>query len=299
MTTIAFIGLGHMGGPMAKNLLKAGHQVIGFDPMPAAQADLIQAGGKIASSILEAVSEVEVVISMLPAGEHVRQVYLGEQGIIAKVKAGTVLIDSSTIDLETSRLVNKLATEKGLFMVDAPVSGGTVGAQAGTLTFMVGGSEAAFAKAKPILESMGKNIIHAGAAGSGQAVKLCNNMVLGISMVAVAEACNLAEKAGLDPKVFYDICSTSTAQCWALNTNFPVPGVVLTNPASRDFQPGFMASMMLKDLRLAQQVAQQLNVATPLGSEATSLYTQLCDNGKAQLDFSAIVKLLEGKTHEQ
>ncbi len=293
MTHIAFIGLGHMGGPMATHLLKAGHRVVGFDVTAAARDAYAAAGGDVAATLADAIANADAVITMLPAGEQVKDVYLGPQGVIASVKPGTLLIDCSTIDVETARSINQAAAAQGLEMVDAPVSGGTAGAAAGSLTFMVGGTTSAYARVTPLLSAMGKAVIHVGAAGNGVAVKLCNNLVLGVSMIAVSEAFNLAKKVGLDPKVLYDVCSKASAQCWALNTNCPVPDVVPTAPASHDFQPGFMASMMLKDLRLAEHVAEQAHVATPMGQLATALYTQMCDNGQAQLDFSAIIRMLE------
>jgi len=293
MTKIAFIGLGNMGGPMAQNCVKKGFEVYGVDVMPAQIEALVAAGGKGCANLQEAVADVDGVITMLPAGRHVCEVYLGDNGIINLVKPGTVLIDSSTIDVNTARKVNKVAAEKGLLMVDAPVSGGTAGAQGGTLTFMVGGTEQAFAKAVPFLEAMGKNVIHAGQSGSGQAVKLCNNMVLGAAMIAVSEAFNLAKEVGLDQQVLFDICSKATAQCWALNVNCPVPGPVPTSPANRNYQPGFTSAMMLKDLRLVQDVAKEAGVATPMGARATALYEEYVATGGSDKDFSGIITMLQ------
>ncbi|MFN4008527.1 MAG: 3-hydroxyisobutyrate dehydrogenase [Pannonibacter sp.] len=294
MTTIAFIGLGNMGGPMAANLAKAGHQVTGFDLSEDAKARLVAAGGKAVATVAEAVTGAEVVVSMLPAGKHVRSVYTGPDGVIANAPKGALLIDSSTIDVDSARAVAEAAKAAGMPMVDAPVSGGVGGAAAGTLTFMVGGEPDAFERAKPILSAMGKTIIHAGGAGTGQAAKICNNMILGISMVAVSEAFVLAERLGLDAQKLFDISSTSSGQCWSLTSYCPVPGPVATSPANRDYQPGFAAQMMLKDLKLAQEAAQSSGAATPLGAQAAALYAMFCNSGHADMDFSGIVKYLRG-----
>jgi 3-hydroxyisobutyrate dehydrogenase len=255
MARIGFIGLGNMGLPMAINLIKAGHQVEGVDINPAAVAKVKEAGGVGGDAAKSVAARCDVVITMLPAGQHVRDAYLGPNGIIENANAGTLLIDSSTIDVETARVVAAAAEKKGLLMIDAPVSGGVGGATAGTLTFMCGGSAQAFARAQSILEKMGKTIVHAGGAGNGQAAKICNNMVLGISMIAVSEAFVLAEKLGLDHQKLFDISSKSSGQCWSMTTYCPVPGPVPTSPANRDYQPGFTAAMMLKDLKLAQEAA--------------------------------------------
>lgn len=294
MATIAFIGLGNMGLPMAKNLAKAGHRVIGVDVSEANLAAAVEAGLERGASAGDAASEADVVVSMLPAGPHVRGVYMGEGGVMARAKAGALFIDSSTIDVESARAVEKAAAAKGFHMVDAPVSGGVGGAAAGTLTFMVGGSEEAFAKAQPILEAMGKTIVHAGGPGTGQAAKICNNMVLGISMAAVSEAFALADKLGLDRQKLFDISSKSSGQCWSLTTYCPVPGPVPTSPANRDYQPGFAVDMMLKDLKLAQQAAHAAGAATPLGAQAAALYQLLSSSGRGDLDFSAIFKMISG-----
>jgi 3-hydroxyisobutyrate dehydrogenase len=232
---------------------------------------------------------------MLPSGKEVREVYLGPAGIVASAKPGTLLIDSSTIDVESARAVAKAAQDKGLLMVDAPVSGGVGGAQAGTLTFMVGGSDEAFARAKPFLEAMGKTIVHAGGAGNGQAAKICNNMILGISMIAVSEAFVLAEKLGLDAQKLFDISSKSSGQCWSLTTYCPVPGPVPTSPANRDYQAGFTAAMMLKDLKLAQDAAQSTKAATPLGADAAAIYERYVQSGEAGRDFSGIIRHLRAQ----
>jgi 3-hydroxyisobutyrate dehydrogenase len=291
---IGFIGLGNMGLPTALNLIKAGHEVTGFDLSPQGLEKLNAGGGKSAKDAPTLAAESEVVVTMLPAGKHVRDVYLGSDGIIAKAKPGTLLIDSSTIDVDSARTVAAAAAEKGLPMLDAPVSGGTGGAQAGTLTFMVGGPDAAFAKAESLLNVMGKNVVHAGAAGAGQAAKICNNMILGISMIAVSEAFVLAEKLGLDKQKLFDIASKSSGQCWSLTTYCPVPGPVPTSPANRDYQAGFTAAMMLKDLKLAQDAANASGATTPLGAEAASLYGLYVGQGEGGRDFSGIVQFLRG-----
>jgi len=290
MAVIGFIGLGNMGGPMAVNLHKAGHQVKGFDLSPEALELAQQAGIEASDDLSAAVDHVDVVITMLPAGKHVKAVYCEENGLIATVGENTLLIDCSTIDVETAREVATQAEQAGLSMLDAPVSGGVGGAVAGSLTFMVGGSDAAFAQAEPYLAQMGKNIIHAGGVGNGQAAKICNNMILGISMIAVSEAFVLAEKLGLDKQKLYDISSTASGQCWALTSYCPVPGPLPASPANRDYQAGFTVAMMLKDLRLAQEAANASGATTPLGHEAMNLYSQYDEAGKSHLDFSAIVK---------
>ncbi len=292
MATIGFIGLGNMGLPMAKNLLKAGHSVQGFDVARSQAEALTAAGGKAADAVQAAVSGAEVVISMLPAGEHVRSVYLGEGSVLAAAGPDALLIDSSTIDVETARTVASAAARRGLAMLDAPVSGGTGGAQAGTLTFMVGGSEAAFARAKPILEQMGKTIVHAGGPGNGQAAKICNNMILGVSMIAVSEAFVLAEKLGLEAQKLFDISSKSSGQCWSMTSYCPVPGLVPSSPANRDYQAGFTAAMMLKDLKLAQDAARAAGAKTPLGADAARIYSQYVESGEPGRDFSGIIHLV-------
>ena len=294
MARIGFIGLGNMGGPMARNLLKAGHHVKAFDLQPGLTAKAVEAGAAAASSPAEAASEVEAVVTMLPAGQHVRTVYLGEGRVLESAAPGTLLIDSSTIDVETARAVGAAAAAAGRPMVDAPVSGGTAGAEAATLTFMVGGPEVAFASARPILEAMGKTIVHAGGSGNGQAAKICNNMILGISMIAVGEAFILAEKLGLDHQKLFDISSKSSGQCWSLTSYCPVPGPVPSSPANRDYRPGFTAEMMLKDLRLSQEAAAKAGAVTPLGEAATALYRRYAEAGDGGSDFSGIIRLLRG-----
>jgi 3-hydroxyisobutyrate dehydrogenase len=294
MPTIGFIGLGNMGLPMAKNLLKAGHTVQGFDLAKGPVDALASAGGKGVPSIKAAASGVDVVITMLPAGEHVRQVYLGADGVLAAVNPQTLLIDSSTIDVATARAVAAAAQERGLAMLDAPVSGGTGGAQAGTLTFMVGGSDAAFGRAKPVLEQMGKTIVHAGGVGNGQAAKICNNMILGVSMIAVSEAFVLAEKLGLDAQKLFDIASKSSGQCWSMTSYCPVPGLVPTSPANHGYQAGFTAAMMLKDLKLAQEAAKAAGAKTPLGADAAKVYSRYVETGESGRDFSGVIQFMRG-----
>ena len=293
MAKIAFIGLGNMGGPMAANLVKAQHQVFAFDLSAAAVDVAVDKGARKAASAAEAVKGAEVVVTMLPAGKHVREVY--EKDVLPNVARETLLIDCSTIDVDSARHVGGLAEKAGLEMIDAPVSGGVGGATAGTLTFMVGGGDAAFAKAKPILEKMGKNIVHAGASGNGQAAKICNNMILGISMIAVSEGFMLAKRLGLDAQKLFDVASTSSGQCWSLTNYCPVPGPVPTSPANRDYQAGFTAAMMLKDLMLAQQAAAAAGASTPLGAEAAQLFNLFVNSGNGAKDFSGIIRMLDGK----
>jgi len=292
MAKVGFIGLGNMGLPMAENLIKMGHAVSGFDVNEDAGARLAAGGGTKVQSIAEVCTDAEAVITMLPAGEHVREVYLGEGGVLAAVAPGTLLIDSSTIDVETARLVAQAAQAKGLAMVDAPVSGGVAGAQAATLTFMVGGEDDAFERARPLLEGMGKTIVHAGGAGNGQAAKICNNMILGASMIVVAEAFLLAEKLGLDAQKLFDISSKSSGQCWSMTSYCPVPGLVPTSPANRDYKAGFTAAMMLKDLKLAQAAARATHATTPLGAGAAAVYDRFVDSGDGGVDFSGIIRYL-------
>jgi 3-hydroxyisobutyrate dehydrogenase len=293
MAKIAFIGLGNMGGPMAANLVKAQHQVMAFDLSAAAVDAAVDKGAKKVGSAAEAVKGADIVVTMLPAGKHVREVY--EKDVLPNAAKGTLLIDCSTIDVDSARYVGALATKAGLEMVDAPVSGGVGGATAGTLTFMVGGGEQAFAKARPVLEKMGKKIVHAGASGNGQAAKICNNMILGVSMIAVSEGFMLAKRLGLDAQKLFDVASTSSGQCWALTNYCPVPGPVPTSPANRDYQAGFTAAMMLKDLMLAQQAANAAGASTPLGAEAAQLFNLFVNSGNGAKDFSGIIRMLDGK----
>ena len=294
MSDIGFIGVGNMGAPMVKNLIGAGHSVVAFDLSQAALENAVAAGAAAAESIAAAAAGRDVVVTMLPAGEHVRSVYLDDGGVLATAKAGALLADCSTVDVESARAVHAEAAGKGFDMVDAPVSGGVGGAEAGTLTFMVGGSEAAFSRAQPVLDAMGKTVVHAGDAGSGQAAKICNNMVLGISMVAVSEAFALADKLGLDRQKLFDISSTASGQCWSLTSYCPVPGPVPASPANREYAAGFTAAMMLKDLRLSQQAADAAGANTELGAEATALYERFCEAGNEGLDFSGIFRMVSG-----
>jgi 3-hydroxyisobutyrate dehydrogenase len=292
MAKIGFIGLGNMGFPMAQNLIKAGHPVCGYDLSTAALDKLSAAGGIAVRSLDVASMGVDVIITMLPAREQVREVYLGQGGVLASAAPGTLLIDCSTVDVETARAVAAAAKVNELEMLDAPVSGGA--AQAATLTFMVGGRDKAFERAKPVLEAMGKTIVLAGAAGSGQAAKICNNMILGISMIAVCEAFVLAEKLGLDPLKLFEISAQSSGQCWSLTSYCPVPGPVPASPANFDYQAGFTATMMLKDLKLAQDAARLTRAVSPLGAGAAAVYQRFVEEGGGAADFSGIIRFLRG-----
>ena len=298
MATIGFIGLGNMGAPMAGNLVKAQHHVTGYDIVAAPRAALAERGGHVAASAVEAATAGDMIITMLPAGPQVRAVYLGPDGIIARAKKGALLIDCSTIDVETARLVTAAAKEAGFEMLDAPVSGGTIGAEAASLTFMVGGEGSAFARAEPILRNMGRTIVHAGPSGSGQSAKICNNMMLAVSMIGVCEGFSLAEKLGLPAQVLFDICGKSTSQSWAMTGYCPVPGLVPAAPSNRGYAAGFTAANMLKDLRLAQQAANATASTTPLGAAAANLYQLYVDGGDGGLDFSGIMQFLRGPLRE-
>ncbi|GGC79124.1 3-hydroxyisobutyrate dehydrogenase [Chelatococcus reniformis] len=291
MTTIAFIGLGNMGGPMAGNLVKAGHTVRGADLSVASCDAAAKAGVAVSANAVEAVAGAEVVVTMLPAGKHVLGVW---REIVPAAPTGALFIDSSTIDVASARAAHALAKEAGALSLDAPVSGGVGGAQGATLTFMVGGGVDAFTKGKPLLEAMGKKIVHCGDAGNGQAAKICNNMILGISMIGVCEAFALGEKLGLSHQALFDVASTSSGQCWSINTYCPVPGPVPTSPANNDYKPGFAADLMLKDLKLAQEAALASGSATPLGAEAAQLYALFAGAGNGGADFSGIIKFLRG-----
>jgi 3-hydroxyisobutyrate dehydrogenase len=292
MARIGFIGLGNMGGPMARNLLRAGHAVRAFDLSAAAIEQARAAGASASPDIAGAVAEAEAVVTMLPAGQQTREVYAGSDGVLASARKGTLLIDCSTIDVETARTVEAMAAAGGFAMLDAPVSGGVAGAEAATLTFMVGGEAEAFARAKPILESMGKTIIHAGGPGNGQAAKICNNLILGITMIGVCEAFGLAERLGLSAQTLFDISSKSSGQCWSLTSYCPVPGPVPSSPANRDYRPGFSSTMMLKDLRLAGDAAGAVSAAIPLGRHARELYEEFVATGGGGVDFSGIFRML-------
>ncbi|WP_230529947.1 3-hydroxyisobutyrate dehydrogenase [Microvirga roseola] len=291
MTNIAFIGLGNMGGPMAANLVKAGHAVTGFDLSPASCDQARADGVTVAGSAAEAVKDAEVVVTMLPAGKHVLAVWAE---ILPSLQKGALVIDCSTIDVESARRAHGLADERGLQSLDAPVSGGVGGAQGATLTFMAGGARNAFEQAKPILSKMGRKVVHCGEAGAGQAAKICNNMILGISMIGVAEAFVLAEKLGLSHQALFDVASTSSGQCWSLTTYCPVPGPVPTSPANNDYKPGFAAALMLKDLKLAQEAALASGASTPLGAEAAQLYALFANAGHDGEDFSGIINFIRG-----
>ncbi|MGB3489591.1 MAG: 3-hydroxyisobutyrate dehydrogenase [Xanthobacteraceae bacterium] len=286
MANIAFIGLGNMGGPMAANLVKAGHKVAGFDLVEASREAAKAAGASIAATAVDAVKGADVVVTMLPAGKHVLSVWTE---ILPSVAKGALLIDCSTIDVESAVAAHGLAAKAGVASVDAPVSGGVGGAQGATLTFMCGGDDKAFAAAKPILEKMGKKIVHCGKAGAGQAAKICNNMILGISMIGVCEAFTLAEKLGLSHQALFDVSSTSSGQCWSLTTYCPVPGPVPTSPANNDYKPGFAAALMLKDLRLSQAASKAAGAATPLGAHAEEIYAAFEKAGHGGVDFSGII----------
>lgn len=295
MTHIAFIGLGHMGKPMALNLIQQGMTLTVFDVMPEAVIDLVAAGATSATSIGDTVEKAEVIITMVQTGSQVSNICLSEEGIFARASSHALYIDCSSIDVSTSRILHEQAQKKGLAMVDAPVSGGVKSAAEANLTIMVGGSKENFDRALPVLQYMGKKIIHAGVPGNGQVAKICNNMLLGISMIGVSEAFNLAHQLGLDHKTFHEISSNASGQCWSLTHYPPVPGIVESAPANHDYTPGFTAQMMLKDLLLSQNAAQKVGVSTPLGAEATALYQLFVNQGTGHKDFSGIIEMLMGK----
>jgi 3-hydroxyisobutyrate dehydrogenase len=287
MANIAFIGLGNMGGPMAANLVKAGHKVTAFDLVAASRDQAKSDGAAIADSAVASVKDADTVITMLPAGKHVLSVW---NEVVPAMKKGALIIDCSTIDVESAKQAHALAAKNSLPSVDAPVSGGTGGAKGATLTFMCGGDDKAFAAAKPVLENMGKKLVHCGSAGAGQAAKICNNMILAISMIGVGEAFALAEKLGLSHQALFDVASTSSGQCWALTTYCPVPGPVPTSPANNDYKPGFAAALMVKDLTLAQDAAKAAGAATPLGKHAQEIYKAFDAAGHGGVDFSGIIQ---------
>ncbi|MFG2639864.1 3-hydroxyisobutyrate dehydrogenase [Streptomyces sp. NPDC048370] len=287
--TVAFIGLGHMGGPMAANLVKAGHRVLGHDLDTDALASAARAGVEPAATAAEAVSGADVVVTMLPTGRHVLDLY---DGVLAAAHPGTLLVDCSTIDVADARTAHERATAAGLRALDAPVSGGVVGAEAATLTFMAGGTEEEFAEVRPLLEAMGKKSVHCGGPGAGQAAKICNNMILGVSMIAVSEAFVLGESLGLSHQALYDVASTASGQCWALSVNCPVPGPVPTSPANREYRPGFAASLMAKDLGLAANAARDGGVRAELGLRAAELYATYAERAGTTEDFSGIVRTI-------
>lgn len=290
---IGFVGLGNMGAPMAANLVKAGHPVAGFDVTPAAVKQAKAAGVSVAASVTEAAREADVVVTMLPSGRHLVGVY---EELAGAARPDALLIDCSTVDVASAREAHAMARAKGLMSVDAPVSGGVSGAAAATLTFMAGGEEAAIERARPILEAMGKRIVHCGGAGAGQAAKACNNMVLGVSMIALGEAFTLGEKLGLTHQALFDVLSTSSGQCWALVNHCPVPGPVPTSSANNGFRPGFAAALMLKDLKLARDAAQEAGAASPLGAEAARLYEDFVAADDKGLDYAAIIELIRGRS---
>jgi 3-hydroxyisobutyrate dehydrogenase len=291
MGKIAFIGLGHMGGGMAPNLAKAGHEVRAFDLVPEAVEKAVAAGCSSAPSTADAVKEADVVITMLPAAKHVRAVF--ENDVAPNAKPGALLIDCSTIDVQSARDVGEAMKAKGFDFVDAPVSGGIAAAAAGTLALMVGGTDEQFERAKPFLEPMAKAVIHAGQLGAGQAAKICNNMILGATMVATCEAFVLAQKLGLDPQVFFDISSKASGQSWSMTSYAPVPGVGPETPADHDYEGGFAAALMLKDLKLAEDAAKSVGAYTPMGGEAEELYQRFVDRGGGNKDFSGIIKMID------
>jgi 3-hydroxyisobutyrate dehydrogenase len=289
MPNIGFIGLGNMGAPMAANLVKSGDSVIGFDVVAAARQQSAQSGIEIAPTPKACVEKADVIVTMLPAGEHVRSVW-GE--VLPSAKRGALFIDCSTIDVTSARAAHALAGERGIAALDAPVSGGVAGAKAATLTFMVGGSVEAFARGKPVLERMGKRVVHCGDAGNGQAAKICNNMILGASMIAVSEAFVLGEKLGLSHQALFDVASASSGQCWSLTSYCPVPGPVPASPANNRYKPGFAAALMLKDLKLAREAAGAVHVKTAIGTHAAEIYERFAEAGHSGTDFSGIINFV-------
>ena len=294
MTTIGMVGLGAMGAPMARNLLKSGHRLKVYDIAEAAVQALVARGAQAAARESVAM-DVDVVVTMLREGDVVTEVLTGGAGLFAQAAKNTLFIDSSTIDVSTAQTLSAQAVAAGMALIDAPVSGGVPGAEAATLTFMVGGEAGDVARAKPILEAMGSSVVHVGQAGTGQAAKICNNMVLGVSMIAVAEAFRLADKLGLKAQTLFEIISQSSGDCWALRNNHPVPGVVATSAANHDYRPGFSSALMLKDLVLGQSAARDCGACTPLGAQAAELYKEFVEAGHAELDFAAIIKKLESE----
>lgn len=295
MTTIAFIGLGHMGNPIVKNLLKNNFKVKVFDVVPQAIEVLTKEGAIAATSVKDCVQDADVIFTMLQTGEQVKNTCIGDNGIFQNAKKNALYIDSSSIDIVTTRELHTLSEKHHINMLDAPVSGGVAGAAAATLAFMVGGLEKNFLLAKPILEKLGKKIVHAGIAGTGQAAKICNNLLLGISMVGVCEAFSLAEKLGLEAKKFFEISSNASGQCWSMTSYCPVPGIVETAPSNKGYQPGFAAKMMLKDLRLGENAAQSVSAKIPLGKHTEELYAQFVAAGNGEVDFSGIIQWLDKK----
>lgn len=294
-TIIGFIGLGHMGNPMATNLLNAGYSLVVYDVTSSAMTALTDLGARSASSLAELSEQADVIITMLQTGQQVRDVCLQQDGLFSHAKKNVLYIDSSSIEIDVTRELHRMAAQKNISMIDAPVSGGVAGAASASLTIMVGGTEENFVRAKPILEKLGKKIIHAGSVGAGQAAKICNNLILGISMIAVCEGFALGEKLGLDLKKFFEISSNASGQCWSMTSYCPVPDIIPQSPANHDYQPGFMAKMMLKDLRLGQQAAESVGANIPLGAEAAELYALFVNQGFGDMDFSGIIKMIIGK----
>ncbi len=295
MPKIGFIGLGNMGGPMAANLVKAGERVLGFDVVPASREASARDGVQIVADAGGTVDDADVVITMLPAGEHVLSVW---NEVVPHARQGTLFIDCSTIDVASARKAHALAAASGLATLDAPVSGGVGGAKAATLTFMVGGSAHAFARGKALLERMGKRVVHCGEAGNGQAAKICNNMILGVSMIAVSEAFVLGEKLGLSHQALFDVASASSGQCWSLTSYCPVPGPVPASPANNEYKPGFAAALMLKDLKLAKEAALSVKADTALGAQAAQIYQHFAEEGGSGSDFSAIVNFVRARSRD-
>ncbi len=295
MTSVGFIGLGNMGAPMAGNLVAAGLDVVGHDVAPAARTVARARGLDIAASATSAAADRDIVITMLPDGAALLEVY---RTIVAEVRAGTIMMDCSTVDIDSARQAHDMAAERNLPSVDAPVSGGITGAEAGTLTFMAGGNPAACEAVRPLLDIMGLNIVRCGGPGCGQAVKICNNMVLGISMIGVCEALALAGRLGLEPECVFDVVSTSSGSCWSMNTYCPLPGIGPDSPADHDYAPGFAAALMAKDLSLSQQAASSVEVATPMGAKAASVYEAMVTSGSGHLDFSAVIRHLRSLARE-
>jgi 3-hydroxyisobutyrate dehydrogenase len=293
MAHIGFIGLGNMGGPMAANLIKSGEQVLGYDVVSASREASARDGVQLVANAKSCVENASVVITMLPAGEHVLSVW---NDILPAANQGALFIDCSTIDVASAREAHKRAAERGIATLDAPVSGGVGGAKAATLTFMVGGTKHAFERGKPVLERMGKRVVHCGEAGNGQVAKICNNMILGISMIAVSEAFVLGEKLGLSHQALFDVASASSGQCWSLTSYCPVPGPVPASPANNDYKPGFAAALMLKDLKLAREAAHSVDANTALGEQAADIYEHFAEQGHSGMDFSAIIKRVRGQS---
>lgn len=296
MEKICFIGLGHMGNPMAHQLLKAGYKLSVYDIVSAAAQTLVDKGATMLISEVDGIKDADVIITMLQTGQQVNDICLRAKGVFANAKKNALYIDSSSIDIAVTRQLHEAAIAAGITMLDAPVSGGVKGAESGALTFMVGGEETAFLRAKPILEKMGKKVVHAGAAGLGQAAKICNNLILGISMIAVSEGFTLADQLGLDAKKFFEIASNASSECWSMTKYCPAPDVVDNVPSNNGYKPGFAAKMMLKDLLLGLHAAEMVHASIPLGSAAAALYSMFVNQGNADVDFSGIIKMIGNKS---